>query len=373
MRILNFSFLFLLCILMFVGCTTTEKIFEKGDYASVINRLNYKATKGILEDADTALLEKSIQRKLDRERLWLEQKLASKEGEDWVAGYQHLDDLVELQVKYASYIQLDKRNINWIDIRKWDLAFGNVLGTYHKDNFDKLYEKYSESKNKNYLIDAYFELDKVEHFHQNLLNIDSLRSVFTKEGLRNMNIDFLDESSDLYQLRHLRYFIDPANSKWSNFGTFEDPDFTINVVLEILDKDEQRIQNLVEYSNDIIVDYEIQTDNNGDEVQLPITQAITALVNEVQIEYSVDAEVRVDIYLHSSKQLVSSESFRRKSIALEIENYILDGNIQAVPPNLRLSSGNPNSTSTFDYDYNSLTEDVLEQISEVVEDYLEQW
>ena len=370
----SFKYSFSVVVLCFflVGCSSTEKILERGDYVSVINRLDFKAEKGTLVDDDVSLLLHAINKKLDRESIWLEQNLQSKDSKNWIAGYQHLDKINDMQIAYSSFTQIDQYRVNWIDIQKWDMAYGDVLGEHHKESFDILNEKYLETNNKNYLIEAYFELDKIAHFSQEKFNVDSLQSSIEKEGVRKINLAFVDESSNLYELRHLKYYMDPSNSKWSNFGTFESPDFTVFIILEELEKDEQMVQNQVEYTYDVIVDYEIQIDGNGDDVPVPITEPIFALVNEVQFQYTVDVKGRVDIYLHNNSQLVSSEIFRKEEVTQEVEHYLIDGDIQAIPPNISLNVGTPN-TITYDYNYDFLIEDTLEQVSEVIELYLENW
>jgi len=368
----KYSLFFILFISLLMTCTSIEKVFEKGDYNGVINRLDYKATKGILMDEDVTFLLQAINKKLDKERVWLGQKLDSDEGEEWIQGYQRLDEVAELQVEFSSFKQIDKNNVNWIDIERWDIAYGDVLGNYHTETYEELYERNIETNNKNFLIEAYYELNKVAHFDQEVLHIDSLRSAIEIEGVRKLNLDFKDESFNLYELHHLQYYVNPSNSQWSNYGDFSSPDFSVFVILDEIDKDEQRIENQVEYTNDIIVDYDVQTDNDGNEVQLPITEVIAALVNEVQFQYTVEVKVRIDIYLNDGAELVSSDTFTGESIGQEIEYYIIDGNIQAIPPNISLNSGTPNST-TFNYDYDELIEDALEQASDDVESFLENW
>jgi len=69
---------------------------------------------------------------------------------------------------------------------------------------------------------------------------------------------------------------------------------------------------------------------------------------------------------------VSSEIFRKEEVTQEVEHYLIDGDIQAIPPNISLNVGTPN-TITYDYNYDFLIEDTLEQVSEVIELYLENW
>ena len=220
-----------LCLYILTNCSSPKKLYNKGKYDAVVRLLDNKAGKGNLSNEEIQILSKAIKVKLGKEEQFLEEKLNSNKFEDWHEGYQHLDKVVEMQNEYATFNQLKTEEFDWVTIQDWDTKFSDVLYTHHVSTYQEMYDKYRRSRDKNAIIDAYYELENVRHFDKGEINIDSLQSAFEDEGLRNITVEFQDESFNLFELRHLRYNVNPSGSKWSNFGIHDNPDYTAYVCL----------------------------------------------------------------------------------------------------------------------------------------------
>ncbi len=357
---------------LLLSCTSPKRLYNKERYDSVIRFLDNKAIKGTLEEEEVEILTKSVNAKLEEERILLGDLFKSKEVKDWKEGYTSLDDVVKMQKEFSTFSQLDLNQISWINIEKWDKKFSNLLYDYHVDAYESLYENYIATENKNYIIDAYYELDNISHFDRGEINIDSLQAVFAKEGVRKIEFDFQDKSFNAYELRHLRYYVNPANNIWSDFSIHSNPDYSAYIILDDLDKDDNRASNQRVYTDDIIIDYQIQTDAQGNETEVPITETLEALVNEIVFRYTVEAEIRVDIYWNKTKELVRSQTFRELRNADIVETYMLAGDERAIPLGVNLSRGNPRNTA-FNFNYDNLVEETLRVLSNDAQAFLEEF
>jgi len=338
----------------------------------VIRFLDNKAIKGALSNEEIDVLTRSINAKLEEERVSLRDRLKSTEVKNWKEGYTSLDDLVQMQNEFSTFTQLDLNQIDWINIEKWDNKFSDLLYSYHVDAYERLYENFLASENKNFIIDAYYELENISHFDRGELNIDSLKIVFAEEGVRKIEYEFQDKSFNAYEIRHLRYYVNPTNTSWSDFSIHPNPDYSAFIILDDLDKDDTRADAQRLYTDDIIIDYEVQTDAQGNEVEVPITETIEALVNEIVFRYSVEAEVRVDIYWNKTKKIVESQTFRELRNDDVVETYMIAGDERAIPLGLNLNRGNPRSNA-FNYNYDNLIEETLRILSNDIEVFLEEF
>lgn len=363
----------LLCLgCFFVSCKSLSDLYEDGKYDSIIRQLDKKASSNSLSKEESGVLLRAVNQKLIAEKNKLEHSLVSSSISDWQAGYLRLDEISEMQNQYATFTQLDAKEIEYIDIDSWDMDFSEVLYTHHVEEYEAHYAKYIDTENKNYIIDAYHELDKVKHFSKEQINIDSLQTVFADIGNRKINLEFKDKSFNTFELRHLRYYVDPSDSFWSEFGEHNQSDFTAYIILRTLDTDDARSNSSRNFTNNVVVGSEEALNEDGELETIPIVETYEAEVSEVVFTYQVEALVSVEIYFNKEQKLVASENFEESLFYEEVKYYMEGGDARAVPQNIRISNGSAFADS-FNFDYSDLTEETLELISEEVERYLESY
>lgn len=357
----------------FIKCTSTQKLYEKGNFKAVVKTLNYKASKGRLTQDELPVFLNSLNNYIAFKNEVLGEKLASTKFIDWQEGYLSLDDLHEEQIAYHNFPQIDPADIVLVDISDWDQKYADKLYQHHLTAYDHYYQKYLANEDKNELINGYYELEKIAHFDRGEINTDSLMLIIAEAGRRTFNLIFSDESFNMFELRHLEFYIKPSDQTWSTFTEIPDvADYTVNIILKNLDKDDQQNESRQQYTNDVIVDYETTVDANGDEVQTPVIETYEALVSEVSYRFAVEAEVEVTIVWNKTGERVAYDSYTESTYAEEYEAFLMNGDTRAIPPDVFLESGTSGFT-TFNYNYSPLIEEVLENISREIENYIERF
>ncbi len=364
-RVVVFCFL---CL----ACGSPNKMYEKGNHKGVLRALENKAKKGTLSADELNVFEKSINQALGFEREQLSDLFSSAELKDWKEGYTSLDNLEKRQETFAEFAQVDLEKIDFIDIDSWDGKFADKLYDHHIATFQDYSDQYYATENKAYAIDAYYELDRIAHFDRDEINIDSLQDIFRTLGVRNVALNFENRSFNGFELRHLRYYINPSNSTWTRFTFGNDIDYTINVVLQQLDKDERRTESQRQYTNDVIIRYDSTQDDDGNTVQVPVFETYTADVNEAAFTFIVRARVDVEIYANKTSDFVDSQTFADEIFAEEIKTYFVSGDIRAIPLSVTTAVGSPSSASAI-YNYSPMIEELLRDISRDALYYINQF
>lgn len=359
------------CILSgLFSCSSYSRLYEKGNNKAIIRSLKNKALKGTLRNDELLVFEKALQTSLLDEINLLNSHLNSDRFEDWKEGFSYLDKLEKEQAKYFEYPQVNTDGMDFVDITYWDQAYSDKLYAYHTTNYNESYEKYLETKDKNYAIDAYYELEKVAYFERSSLNIDSLLQELTKLGRRTFEVKFYDEAFSAWELGQLKNNVFLTNSQWSDFGDASLYDYTVNITLNNLDKDSNNNQIQRQYTNDAITGYNAQTDPDGNIVQVPIIETYTATVSETGFTFIVNTAVEVEILFNETGKRVSYNSFSERFYDERREAYLIAGDLRAIPPEVNITNGST-ITSTAQYDFSVLTEELMREVGRQVKYYIE--
>lgn len=347
-------------------------MYNKGNNKAVIRSLSNKAEKGVLKKDELLIFEKALQGDLLNELKLLNANLASDKFEDWKEGFSHLDKLEEQQKDYHNFPQVNISEMDFVDILYWDQAFSDKLYTHHVSSYNEYYEQYLETDDKNYVINAFYELEKVAFFERGTLNTDSLLNVFADQGKRSFEVKFYDRASSSWEFRQFKEELLLTSNQWSDFEAKDSFDYTINITLKNLDKDNNYTQSQRLYTNEEITGYNAQTDQNGEIVQIPIVELYTARVNETAFTYVVNTTVEVEIVSNITSERVAYNNFSDRIYDERLEAYLINGDLRAIPPSVRLSNGNA-FTSSSQYDYSLIIEELLRDVGDQIEDYVEQY
>ncbi len=372
---MNHSLIIFLSICLLFGvfsCTPYKGLYENGNNKAVIRGLNKKANKRTLKSDELLIFEKAIQNDLLEEMEFLNKKLASDKFEDWQEGFVHLDALEKKQKRYLSYPQANTDEMDFANIAYWDQAFSDKLYAYHASIYTDHYEKYLETDDKNHVINAYAELEKIAYFDPGDLNTDSLLQVMSELGKRTFQIKYHDQAYSNWELQKLESFLYFANNKWSDFTASSPFDYTVNITLNSLEKDNSYNQYQRRYTNEVITGYSNQPDQQGNIVEIPIIEEYAATVSETTFTYKVDVNIEVEIISNKSGKRVAYRSFSDSSYAVELEAYLINGDLRAIPENITITNGST-FTSTTQYDYTNLIERLLRKIGWELKYYIQEY
>ena len=345
-------------------------MYANGKYRAVIRGLQKKASKARLSAEQIVILEKAISQDLKDEEKYLNTNLSSDRFERWKKGFIYLDELVNKQIKYSKIKQVNANNIKFVNIEYWDEAFGDRLYTHHLNEYAELYEKFLETGDKNLAKEAYAQMELVAYFDRSWLNTDSLLSELVVQGRRKFEVQLADKSDsdlDLTELKSNLIFLD---NKWSEFAEEGPYDYTIKITLTQLEKENWNTLSQQEYSNVEITGYDAQADENGDVVQVPITETYTALVHETLLYYLVNAEVEVEIFSTEKNKRVAFDSYTAEAVEPKLSVYYLSGDLRAIPTDIDITEGDLN-TSIQNFDYTNLVSEVLEKLSKQAKSLVE--
>ena len=357
-------------IAVLAACSSPQRLYEKGNFKAALTTLDYKARKGKLTQEEKSVYEKSLADYVALGNTQLRKSFASTSFVEWQEAYLSLDKLAEEQNKHLRLPQFQDSNIPVINIMDWDEKFAHKLNQHHLSAYEQNMENYLASEDKNELISGYYELDKIAHFARSTLNTDSLKIALEEKGKRIFSLNFSDDSFNMFELRHLEFYVRPSNQQWSIFDSKSKADYTVNIVLKELDKNEAQEENQQQYTNDVIVGYETVVDDNGDPAQAAILETYSADVQEVAFRFEIEASVEVAIIWNKTGEQVAYNYFTDTMSEEVYQAYLLTGDTRAIPPSVNLTNDNSNFT-TLNYDYSSLIEDLLESISSDVEYYIE--
>lgn len=355
------------------SCGSYVKLYDKGNNKAVVRNLKNKALKGNLKKEELAVFEQALQNDLLEELKSLNSNLASAEFEDWKDGFSHLDNLEKKQRNYQNFPQVNLDEFEFIDIAYWDQAFSDKLYTHHISSYSDHYEKYLETNDKNHIIDAFYELEKVAYFEEDNLNTDSLMHVFAKLGKRTFQVKYHDQAFSPWELQRLNANLYLSSHQWSDFFVESPYDYTVNITLKALDKDDSYSQSQRAYTNEVITGYNAVADPNGGEVvQVPIIEIYTASVNETAFTYRVSTTVEVEIVFNETGQRMAYNSFSENVYDERYEAYLISGDLRAIPQDVNLTNGSA-ILSSGSYDYNNMVEEVLQNIGRDLKNYIERY
>jgi len=171
-------------------CNSAQKLHNSGEHDKVIEVLYSKAKRGSLKQDELAIFQLALNVKLDKERERLENRIGSSYYAAWRRGFVRLDYVGDLQNQLSTFEQLNYDSIRLINVESWDKQFADSLGQHHFDEFNANQDHYFQTGNKNALIKAYDELEKLAFFDTRGVNVDSTMSLFSKVGKRNIDIVF---------------------------------------------------------------------------------------------------------------------------------------------------------------------------------------
>ncbi len=346
--------LVLLVLLLFglYSCTTLSKSTVDKSHADVISKLHNKARKGKLDRTRLIDFEKALQEDLYEELKLLNSNLASEQFEDWRSGYIHLDALEKKQERYLNYPQLNSYNIEFVDVNYWDRAFRDKLYSFHINNYSKHYEKFMQTNNKNLVIDAYYELQKVAHFENNRHNIDSMMTELERIGRRDFRVTFNDltYANNDWQLEVLKDNVYLHNTQWSYFDSASVYDYSINVNLERIDNDYNIHRRQKFYSDSVITGYTSGKDEAGNLEQVPIRESLSAKVNERVFTFMSTIDIEVEIIFNRTGETVASEEFSKTVQEKYTVGNLLHGDKRAIPEYVFLNNHSDQANgNSFDY------------------------
>lgn len=347
------KFVFLVLLLFgLYSCSTIGKSMGDKDHNDVISKFHNKARKGKLDRTRLLNFENALQEDLYEELQFLNSNLASKQFEDWRAGYIHLDELEKKQKRYLDYPQLDSYNIEFVDVNYWDKAFRDKLYSYHLNNYSKLYEKFMQTNDKNLVIEAYYELEKVAYFENTLHNIDSMMTALEGIGRRDFKVNFnnLTNSQNDWNLEVLKDNVFLPNTQWSYFDTTNSYDYTVNVNLESIENDYDINQRQRVYTESVTTGYTSETDQAGTLQQVPIRESLSAKVNERVFTFMATIKIEVEIIFNETGEAVFSEELSKTTKVQYTVGNLLHGDKRAIPEYVFLNNHSDRANAnSFDY------------------------
>ena len=359
-------FLILLSSLLFFSCKSAKELYNEGKYDKVLDSLEKKAAEGKLNREEKSLFIKSFNAWTEEENKKLEQLYSSNEHKNWEKGLKSLNKINDRQSKVKRYGRIDQDKLIYINTDEWKTDFDTILCDYRFDNYEDRFNRYDNNGDKNEVIKAYKEVQKMKEYCKDWRLIDSLEQLCLELGHRNFEVRIDNNSFGVF-FQFNRYFedqIDLFDDKWSSYSTsFPDSltDYYIRISLERVYDSERSSEFTREYTDRVIDRYETQTDTAGNTTQVPIYVDISARVNEVETEYSIDANAEASIYRAFDNRRVFYETYTEREVERLERNFFVSGDRSAIPSSVRLERNN-----TFNYDFDDLIEQALEDLADEI-------
>lgn len=366
-------FLFLISIII-SACGGAKALYQKGKYDKVISNLDSKAQRGKLQGDDKEILSKSIEAWAKSKAESLNASMDSDDYKVWKKSLKSLDDIHSRQSQFKNYRQLRQADLPYVDVPAYSREFNGLLFDYYHTGFDKQFERFHQTGDKNEVIDAYTLLSNMKKYTDNRGYIDSLEQICLDLGHRYFRVSIENNTfgNQFTFNTNFQNRISLFNSQWNTYDNSLNPakvDYDIIVTLTNIDTDFSENSRRQSYSRQIEDGYRTETDTSGNTTQIPIYRTATAEVRETEYRFAAQTRAYLEIFDVQNNRRVVSENVRDEKYDSETFAYLESGEEAAVPSNVRLDR-QPGAFGP-DYDYDDLVEDSLEDLADRVEDYIE--
>ncbi len=365
-------FILISLLFLFESCRTKESLFKREQYQTLVNRSLKAGLKGRLKSHEIGYFIDGFNAWHYQEEARLKKLYQSNFHKDWMLALKRIHEIEALQTKVQYFPQINTSELLFINIEHWKIRFNDQLYAYHNQRYERFLKEYAQTDNRQFVKDAYFEIDKINTFltHPNPEDIAARRAHCLTLGHRYIFLDykrgtFVSESDFSFFLKRAY----PASDEWNTFldDTIQSKiDYHIAIHLEYLDSDYTTTSSSEGYSKEVITGHETKKDTSGNTIRIPIYETVYASVETVYYEY--EAEGRVECVLANERNTAMEDqysSFNRR-IDDDCEAVSTSGDSRALPSAVFCSS-----CSVF-LDCGNLEQDVLRDLARQITHFLEE-
>ncbi|MCG8331718.1 MAG: hypothetical protein MI974_28795 [Chitinophagales bacterium] len=370
MNLLRFSFSMgiLLCIIS--SCTSPQKLYESGEYEKAYkmalrklekdksdieslevlraslqqmldkgeNKLVYDYTiqefqKGLGNRETREALVIAIDRMLEYENELIVELIASDDAKDWEKALAKIEDVKEMLEYSAPYLD-EQFSAEYEQLkRETSEQTDRLYEFYFTRGQERMYLRDSIGL-KSYARQAYYDFSKAKKYSLENEQLNQLIKTARTKAIVNYYV----EPSTIWMISNSwevnRIFDDIAGEngfKRVNYnGIMSNKDCTISLNFDSPDIDINTSSRTRDFSEQIIVDYEVETDTSGIETKTPIYETIRGEVEIQEKTKTIELDLNVNITSHTKDCDCSGGRFSA-SASSTITTYELSGDERAIP------------------------------------------
>ena len=265
---------FIICLILFTGCGSSKKMYQKGRYDQAINKAVKKLRKNPTKVNDINILDRSynIANERDNERVrYLEMEGNPNSWDEILGIYSALKNRQSL-VRTVLPLKLPNRTINYqyVDYDQEIISAKQNAAEFYFANAQEL----MKNGDKESYRQAYHELQRAKNYAGGgYLGIDQLIAEAREKGISRalftINNQTIYKLSREFEESILSFNISELNSEWVEYHTRQldeniTYDYIIDVILKVIEITPERIsESLTTEKKDIRDGFEYELDNKG--------------------------------------------------------------------------------------------------------------
>lgn len=317
----------LLISVLFLSCTSSKKMLERGQYDRAIDRSTEKLMKkpGNAKELEVLHEAYELANMFDRERI----EFLELEGleESWVEIYELYEQLNRRQMKVR---RLPTQIRNQFTFYNYDQEIIESKAAAADVSYKRGLE-FLEKGDKMSARQAYYEFDRAAQIYPGYEDVDQLLAESHDLGL-NHALYFIENNSGMvlpeyFDAEMKKTTLKELNTQWLNFDTYENEkiDYDYFLVLNITDisfspesvekkiyTETSEIQDGLKY--DLDADGNVRKDSLGNDIRVPNMVTVTAEITETEQTKSAFVAGSLDFYEMGTDQLIRTDNVAIESV-----------------------------------------------------------
>jgi len=345
-------FLSLSVAMLLVGCVSSEKAFNRGDYELAIRKSIKKLRKNPRKTNEILILEKAFQKaqQNDFDRITFMQKEGSPDiWDDIYAVYNRikgrqmlLKTLPKLEVRNKNKQVVRLAKFNFIDVDNEMIQSKKKAAEYFYTHGEMLFKKGGRFNAR----EAYADFIRVKRYYPAFNNINEQLAKALQEGTTKVLFKMKKSTPAIlpsFEKELMKISLQNLNQKWIRYYTTEVKnthyDYSVFVNLKVIDvsperakekhfSESKKVKDGWEYQLD--PKGNVMQDSLGNDIKTPKYKTITCNVVETQLTKSARVAGSLDYWDNNSKQLFKTDNIAADSFFKDGVVVVVGGDINAL-------------------------------------------
>jgi len=341
--------------MLMIGCVSSEKAFNRGDYELAIRKSVKKIRKNPSKTSEILILEKAFQKaqQNDFDRIAFMQKEGSPDKwDDIYAIYNRIKgrqmlikSLPKLEVRNKSKVIVREGKFNFIDVDNEMIESKKKAAEYSYAHGILLLEKGGRFNAR----DAHADFMRVKNYYGNYKDIDEQLAIAQAAGMTKVIFKMKKETQvplpPTFEEELMKITLQDLNQRWIQYYTTDIKDtkydYAVFVNLKVIDvSPEMAKEKYYTESKEVQDGWQYQLDSKGNvmkdslgnDIKFPKYKTITCNVVETHLTKAARVAGSLDYWDNSRNQLFKTDNIAADSFFEDGIVVVLGGDVNALTP-----------------------------------------